>query len=43
MYSSGSAGEFTGHARVADLFGRSPVVLLERVSADTPEGSGVNG
>ncbi|MFF8538542.1 malto-oligosyltrehalose synthase [Streptomyces sp. NPDC015532] len=41
---SGSAErEFTGHARVADLFGRSPVVLLERVSADTPEGSGGNG
>lgn len=41
---SGSAErEFTGHTRVADLFGRSPVVLLERVSADTPEGSGENG
>ncbi|MGW3812430.1 malto-oligosyltrehalose synthase [Streptomyces sp. NPDC005046] len=35
--------EFTGHARVADLFGRSPVVLLERVSADAPAGSGESG
>ncbi len=24
--------EFTGHARVADLFDRLPVVLLERVA-----------
>ncbi|MGW3911235.1 malto-oligosyltrehalose synthase [Streptomyces sp. NPDC005070] len=41
---SGSAErEFTGHARVADLFERSPVVLLERVSADTPEGYGESG
>ena len=44
VLTSGSAErEFTGHARVADLVGRSPVVLLERVSADTPEGSGGNG
>jgi (1->4)-alpha-D-glucan 1-alpha-D-glucosylmutase len=35
--------EFTGHARMGDLFGRSPVVLLERVSADTPAGSGGTG
>ncbi|MFD5625089.1 malto-oligosyltrehalose synthase [Streptomyces sp. NPDC127072] len=28
--------EFTGHARVAELFERVPVVLLERVSADAP-------
>jgi (1->4)-alpha-D-glucan 1-alpha-D-glucosylmutase len=34
---------FTGHARVADLFARSPVVLLERVSAGAPAGSGENG
>ncbi|MFF3450121.1 malto-oligosyltrehalose synthase [Streptomyces sp. NPDC002667] len=41
---SGAAGrEFTGHARVADLFGRAPVALLERVSADTPGGSVENG
>ncbi|MER6732287.1 malto-oligosyltrehalose synthase [Streptomyces puniciscabiei] len=26
--------EFTGHARVADLFGRLPVALLERVAED---------
>ena len=31
--------EFTGHARVAELFGRLPVVLLERVSAAGPEAS----
>ncbi|MFD3926741.1 malto-oligosyltrehalose synthase [Streptomyces sp. NPDC058614] len=35
--------EFTGHARVAELFERLPVVLLERVSEGTPEGSAVNG
>ncbi|MFF3887255.1 malto-oligosyltrehalose synthase [Streptomyces sp. NPDC001914] len=41
---SGSAErEFTGHVRVADLFGQAPVALLERVSADTPEGSAENG
>ncbi|MFD8734383.1 malto-oligosyltrehalose synthase [Streptomyces sp. NPDC059618] len=41
---SGSADrEFTGHARVADLFAAAPVALLERVSSDTPEGSGASG
>ncbi|MFS8197393.1 malto-oligosyltrehalose synthase [Streptomyces sp. CWNU-52B] len=30
----GPGQEFTGHARVAALFGRSPVALLERVSDD---------
>ncbi|MGW1531454.1 malto-oligosyltrehalose synthase [Streptomyces aureus] len=35
--------EFTGHVPVADLFAGSPVVLLERVSAGTPEGSGASG
>ncbi|MFB7245849.1 malto-oligosyltrehalose synthase [Streptomyces populi] len=41
---SGSAErEFTGRVRALDLFGRSPVVLLERVSAGTPEGSGESG
>ncbi|WP_328552830.1 malto-oligosyltrehalose synthase [Streptomyces sp. NBC_00358] len=35
--------EFTGHARVADLFGGSPVVLLERVSSDTPGGFAESG
>ncbi|MXM63805.1 malto-oligosyltrehalose synthase [Streptomyces sp. HUCO-GS316] len=29
--------EFTGHARVAELFGRLPVVLLERVGEAGPE------
>ncbi|MGW5733940.1 MULTISPECIES: malto-oligosyltrehalose synthase [Streptomyces] len=29
--------EFTGHARVAELFGELPVVLLERVSAGADE------
>ncbi|MFD5078665.1 malto-oligosyltrehalose synthase [Streptomyces sp. NPDC058371] len=38
--------EFTGHARVEELFAQLPVVLLERiadVSEGAPEGSGVNG
>ncbi|MFF1469231.1 malto-oligosyltrehalose synthase [Streptomyces mirabilis] len=35
--------EFTGHTRVAELFEPSPVVLLERVSADGPAGSGESG
>ncbi|MFE2487050.1 malto-oligosyltrehalose synthase [Streptomyces mirabilis] len=35
--------EFTGHTRVAELFEPSPVVLLERVSADGPAGSGASG
>ncbi|AVH55905.1 MULTISPECIES: malto-oligosyltrehalose synthase [Streptomyces] len=35
--------EFTGHARVAELFERLPVVLLERVSAGAPAGSGESG
>lgn len=35
--------EFTGHARVAELFERLPVVLLERVSADGPANSGESG
>ncbi|MET7894028.1 malto-oligosyltrehalose synthase [Streptomyces mirabilis] len=35
--------EFTGHTRVAELFERLPVVLLERVSADGPAGSGESG
>ncbi|MFD4408794.1 MULTISPECIES: malto-oligosyltrehalose synthase [unclassified Streptomyces] len=34
--------EFTGHARVEELFERLPVVLLERVSADAPAGSGAS-
>lgn len=34
---------FTGHARVADLFGRSPAVLLERVGAAGPAGSAASG
>ncbi|MFJ1604846.1 malto-oligosyltrehalose synthase [Streptomyces sp. NPDC088253] len=35
--------EFTGHTRVAELFERLPVVLLERVSAGGPAGSGESG
>ncbi|MFF7888014.1 malto-oligosyltrehalose synthase [Streptomyces sp. NPDC020794] len=35
--------EFTGHTRVAELFEPLPVVLLERVSADGPAGSGESG
>ncbi|MCX4407241.1 MULTISPECIES: malto-oligosyltrehalose synthase [unclassified Streptomyces] len=35
--------EFTGHTRVAELFERLPVVLLERVSAGGPAGSGASG
>ncbi|WP_406472349.1 malto-oligosyltrehalose synthase [Streptomyces sp. NBC_01615] len=35
--------EFTGHARVEELFERLPVVLLERVSAGAPAGSGASG
>ncbi|MEU2734548.1 malto-oligosyltrehalose synthase [Streptomyces sp. NPDC007095] len=35
--------EFTGHTRVAKLFERLPVVLLERVSAGGPAGSGESG
>ncbi|MGW3977321.1 malto-oligosyltrehalose synthase [Streptomyces mirabilis] len=35
--------EFTGHTRVAELFEPSPVVLLERVSADGPAGFGASG
>ncbi|WP_405906068.1 malto-oligosyltrehalose synthase [Streptomyces sp. NBC_00828] len=35
--------EFTGHARVAELFERLPVVLLERVSEGAPEGSAASG
>ncbi|WP_406356103.1 malto-oligosyltrehalose synthase [Streptomyces sp. NBC_00658] len=35
--------EFTGHARVAELFERLPVVLLERVSEGAPQGSAVSG
>ncbi|MFF4729486.1 malto-oligosyltrehalose synthase [Streptomyces mirabilis] len=35
--------EFTGHTRVAELFEPLPVVLLERVSADGPAGSGASG
>ncbi|MER6367591.1 malto-oligosyltrehalose synthase [Streptomyces mirabilis] len=35
--------EFTGHTRVAELFEPSPVVLLERVGADGPAGSGESG
>ncbi|MFG2309773.1 malto-oligosyltrehalose synthase [Streptomyces sp. NPDC048566] len=34
---------FSGHARAADLFGRSPAVLLERVSAAGPAGSAATG
>ncbi|MFG3170462.1 malto-oligosyltrehalose synthase [Streptomyces sp. NPDC048200] len=34
---------FTGHARVADLFGRSPAVLLERVGAAGPAGPAAHG
>lgn len=35
--------EFTRHARVAELFERLPVVLLERVSEGAPQGSAVSG
>ncbi|SFG05360.1 malto-oligosyltrehalose synthase [Streptomyces mirabilis] len=35
--------EFTGHTRVAELFEPLPVVLLERVSAVGPAGSGESG
>ncbi|MCX5561570.1 malto-oligosyltrehalose synthase [Streptomyces sp. NBC_00038] len=35
--------EFTGHARVAELFEQLPVVLLEWVSEGAPEGSAVSG
>lgn len=35
--------EFTGHARVAELFEQLPMVLLERVSEGAPEGSAVSG
>jgi (1->4)-alpha-D-glucan 1-alpha-D-glucosylmutase len=35
--------EFTDHARVAELFERLPVALLERVSAGGPTGSGASG
>ncbi|MFI6490937.1 malto-oligosyltrehalose synthase [Streptomyces sp. NPDC050564] len=35
--------EFTGHARVEELFERLPVVLLERVSGGAPAGSGESG
>ncbi|MEU9290592.1 malto-oligosyltrehalose synthase [Streptomyces sp. NPDC048275] len=35
--------EFTGHARVEELFGRLPVVLLERVSAGGPADFGASG
>lgn len=34
--------EFTGHARVEELFGPLPVVLLERID-DSGAGSGVGG
>lgn len=35
--------EFIGHARVAELFERLPVVLLERVGGGGPAGSAGNG
>ncbi|MBC9727465.1 malto-oligosyltrehalose synthase [Streptomyces sp. TRM68367] len=35
--------EFTGHARVAELFARRPVALLERVGDGAVEGAGEQG